>query len=67
MKTPSFLRLILLSAIWGASFLFMRIGAPVLGPVFLIFVRVGLAAMFLLFVGLSLGRGLDAGQTGVIT
>ena len=59
MKTPSFLRLILLSAIWGASFLFMRIGAPVLGPVFLIFVRVGLAAMFLLFVSLSLRRGLD--------
>lgn len=60
MKTASFLRLILLSSIWGASFLFMRISAPVLGPVFLIFVRVGLAALFLLFVGLSLGRRLDA-------
>ena len=60
MKTSSFLRLILLSAIWGASFLFMRIGAPALGPVVLMFFRVGLAALFLLLVGLSLGRSLDA-------
>jgi drug/metabolite transporter (DMT)-like permease len=48
MNSPSFFRLLLLSAIWGASFLFMRIGAPVLGPSLLIFYRVGLAALFLL-------------------
>jgi drug/metabolite transporter (DMT)-like permease len=41
---------LLLSAIWGASFLFMRIGAPVLGPSTLILARVGLAALFLLVV-----------------
>ena len=32
MNTANFLRLLLLAAIWGGSFLFMRIGAPVLGP-----------------------------------
>lgn len=47
MNSSSFFRLLLLSAIWGASFLFMRIGAPVLGPSLLIFCRVGLAALFL--------------------
>ena len=39
--------LLLLAAIWGGSFLFMRIGAPVLGPVWLILFRVGIAALFL--------------------
>ena len=48
MSFSTFCRLLLLSAIWGASFLFMRIGAPVLGPTLLIFCRVGLAAIFLL-------------------
>jgi drug/metabolite transporter (DMT)-like permease len=54
------LRLVSLSAIWGASFLFMRIGVPALGPVLLIALRVGLAAIFLLFVGASLKRRLNA-------
>jgi hypothetical protein len=31
MNTANLLRLMLLAAIWGGSFLFMRIGAPVLG------------------------------------
>lgn len=60
MNTASFIRLLLLSAIWGASFLFMRIGAPVLGPSLLIFVRVGLAALFLLAVAIFLKKSLDA-------
>lgn len=47
MPTSSLFRLLTLSAIWGASFLFMRIGVPVLGPVLLIAGRVGLAAVFL--------------------
>ncbi|TBR43929.1 DMT family transporter [Marinomonas agarivorans] len=42
--------LILLAAIWGASFLFMRIGAPSLGGVWLIEFRVGFAALFLFIV-----------------
>jgi drug/metabolite transporter (DMT)-like permease len=37
-----------LAAVWGASFLFMRVAAPVLGPVPLIALRVGIAAAILL-------------------
>lgn len=48
--------LILLAAIWGASFLFMRIGAPSLGGVWLIEFRVGFAALFLLFVAILLKK-----------
>jgi drug/metabolite transporter (DMT)-like permease len=55
----SLLRLVSLSAIWGGSFLFMRIGVPALGPVLLIALRVGLAAVFLLAVGLSLKKRLN--------
>ncbi|WP_317203165.1 DMT family transporter [Janthinobacterium sp.] len=58
MKAADFLRLILLAAIWGASFLFMRIGAPVLGPAVLIEYRVGFAALFLAIVGLVLKKPL---------
>lgn len=39
--------LLLLGAIWGASFLFMRVAAPEFGPVPLIAVRVAVAAAFL--------------------
>jgi drug/metabolite transporter (DMT)-like permease len=55
MTAPDALRLILLSAIWGASFLFMRIAVPEFGPIPLVFVRVGGAA--LLFVPLLLRKG----------
>lgn len=41
-------RLTLLSAIWGASFLFMRVAAPEFGPFPLILVRIGGAALLLL-------------------
>lgn len=58
MTTASILRLLLLSAIWGASFLFMRIGSPVLGPTLLIFMRVGLAALFLLVFAIYLQKSL---------
>jgi len=37
----------ILAALWGASFLFMRIASPVLGPVFLIDARVIIAAAIL--------------------
>jgi drug/metabolite transporter (DMT)-like permease len=59
MNTASLLRLLLLSAIWGASFLFIRIGAPVLGPCWLILARVGLAALFLLVVAIHLKKSLN--------
>ncbi len=42
------LELFALGAIWGASFLFMRIGAPEFGPVPLIAVRVAIGALILL-------------------
>lgn len=59
MNTANMLRLVLLAAIWGSSFLFMRICAPVLGPAVLIEYRVAFAALFLLLVGLVLKKRLD--------
>ncbi|CAN7421166.1 EamA family transporter [Acidovorax sp. LjRoot74] len=38
---------ILLAALWGASFLFMRMGASEFGPLPMVGLRVGLAAVFL--------------------
>jgi drug/metabolite transporter (DMT)-like permease len=40
--------LLLLATLWGGSFLFMRVAAPVLGPVWLIELRVLLAGVVLL-------------------
>jgi len=48
MDAASLVRLLLLAAIWGSSFLFMRVAAPILGPTVLIAWRVALAAIFLL-------------------
>ncbi len=36
--------LVLLGAIWGSSFLFIRVAVPALGPFVLMELRVGLAA-----------------------
>jgi drug/metabolite transporter (DMT)-like permease len=47
MKTRDLTDLLLLAALWGASFLFMRIAAPAFGPFALVEVRVAVAAMFL--------------------
>lgn len=44
MKPADLIRLLSLSAIWGASFLFIRIGAPVLGPLPTAFFRVLIGA-----------------------
>lgn len=59
MSSANMFRLVLLAAIWGSSFLFMRISAPVLGPAVLIEYRVGFAALFLAVVGLVLHKKLD--------
>ncbi len=56
MNTANLLRLVTLAAIWGGSFLFMRISAPVLGPAVLIEFRVLLAALFLMLVGFVLRK-----------
>ena len=33
MKAPDLARLVFLAALWGGSFIFIRIAAPVLGPI----------------------------------
>lgn len=48
MRSIDTLEMILLAAIWGASFLFMRVAAPELGPIALAFLRVALATLCLL-------------------
>lgn len=48
MKARDTLDLVLLAAIWGASFLFMRMAAPAFGPIALAAVRVAGAALLLL-------------------
>ena len=47
MRTRDLTDLLLLAALWGASFLFMRIAAPAFGPIALVEVRVVVAALFL--------------------
>lgn len=51
--------LVLLAAVWGASFLFMRLGAHEFGPIVLAAVRVGLASVML--IPLLASRGQLAG------
>ncbi|HSD38851.1 MAG TPA: DMT family transporter [Rhodocyclaceae bacterium] len=58
MPLASLARLVLLAAIWGAAFLFMRIGVPVFGPGKLIALRVSIAAIFLLGISLFLKKRL---------
>jgi drug/metabolite transporter (DMT)-like permease len=62
MSTANLLRLFLLAAIWGGSFLFMRIAAPVLGAAVLIEYRVLFASLFLAVIGLFLKKKLDLRQ-----
>lgn len=47
-KTRHFLQLVLLSALWGASFLFIRIASPVLGPNVMAALRIALATITLI-------------------
>lgn len=55
MRVTDIFELLLLSALWGGSFLFLRIAAPVLGPVWLIEARVLLAGLVLLLFTVRLG------------
>ncbi|ABW25702.1 DMT family transporter [Acaryochloris marina] len=48
MSVHNFLKLLLLAAIWGSSFLFTRIAAPEWGPIWLIELRVLIASLTLL-------------------
>lgn len=56
MKTRDLTDLFLLAAIWGASFLFMRMGASEFGPIALAAVRVAGAALFLLPLAFARGQ-----------
>ena len=56
MKTRDLLELILLAAIWGASFLFMRLAAAELGPLPTAALRVAIASLFLLPILLAKGH-----------
>lgn len=56
MRRRDLLDLLVLAAVWGGSFLFMRIAVPEFGPVPLIELRVGLAALFLLPAAIWRGR-----------
>ncbi len=57
MKSRDLTDLLLLAAIWGSSFLFMRLAVPAFGPVALAFVRVAGAALCLLPILLLRGEG----------
>ncbi|MET1077979.1 MAG: DMT family transporter [Pseudomonas sp.] len=59
MRPVDYLRLIALAAIWGASFLFMRIVAPVLGTLPTAFFRAFLAAIGLLVILLIMRASWD--------
>src|SRR5829696_6774119 len=48
--------LLLLSALWGASFIFIRVAVPALGPFVLVELRVGLAAVALALCAALVGR-----------
>jgi len=56
MPVASVLSLLLLAAIWGSSFMFMRATAEGFGPVFLIAIRVGVAGLCLSGVFLAAKR-----------
>ena len=56
MRPTDFATLIVLAALWGGSYLFIRIGAPALGPLPLVGGRVALAALVLWAVLRALGQ-----------
>ncbi|MFT8391855.1 MAG: DMT family transporter [Sporolactobacillus sp.] len=56
MNLKNFLVLNLLAALWGGSFLFMRLAASALSPVLLIELRVLIAGLALLFYAILIGK-----------
>jgi drug/metabolite transporter (DMT)-like permease len=59
MRAEDWGRLLLLSALWGGSFLFMRIAAPILGPIVLAESRVLIAGLALLFYSRAAKRPME--------
>ncbi|NJL49669.1 MAG: DMT family transporter [Leptolyngbyaceae cyanobacterium SM2_5_2] len=64
MKGSDIAELLLLAALWGGSFLFMRIAAPIIGPIWLIELRVLLAGLALLPLLLRLNLWSEIRQNG---
>lgn len=62
MRRSDVLELLTLAALWGGSFLFMRVAAPPFGPVALIALRVAIASCFLVPM-LTLRGGMGALRT----
>lgn len=58
MKPADLARLVALAAIWGASFLFVRLAVPAIGPVWLTELRVGIAALVMLGYAFATGVSL---------
>lgn len=58
MRKADFIRLIILAAIWGASFLFMRIAAPVLGALWTAEIRVAVAGLAMVAFITATGRAM---------
>ena len=56
MKPKDLGALMLLGALWGGSFLFIRVAVPALGPFVLMELRVGLAVLALTLYALAVGR-----------
>ena len=59
MRRIDLLRLLLLATIWGGSFFFMRILAPVLGALWTVEVRVAIAGIAMLAFLMLTGRSID--------
>ena len=59
MRTADLSRLILLAAIWGGSFLFVRMAVGAIGPIWLTELRVGIAAIAMLIYARAAGFELN--------
>jgi drug/metabolite transporter (DMT)-like permease len=59
MRSADLIRLLSLAAIWGASFLFMRVVAPVLGALWTAEIRVALAGLTMLLFMLTTRRAMQ--------
>lgn len=62
MRPADLTRLVLLAAIWGGSFLFVRMAARAIGPMWLTELRVGLAAVAMLIYARAAGFDLNLAQ-----
>ena len=59
MKSSSFSQLLLLGALWGAAFMFMRVAVPEFGAFSMAAARVGLACVMMLLLVAVLRQSLD--------